>query len=224
VALCGGGDVVQTEKMKGIAELDLAGFAATEHDGVWQNAAGVYLRVDFQEGTPTLTHWLENEEDLLKGVAVRLLASGMATIECWIDYPGALPAMFVMFKQHQTAERGRLYTAFYHVPRATCSLTIELWAAEKSEDIGRREKVVEQLMPGRAYVPSPRMPILTTPDGRPMVYDYADSHAVDKMFPDHPLTHLRAALGQVFPSVRFEEWFTALAAYAGSPSASGGGP
>lgn len=209
--------------MKGIRELDLTGFAATEEDGVWQNAAGVRLGVDFQEVTPTLTHWLENEEELLKGVVVRLLAQGRATIECWIDYPGTLPALFVMYKQHQTAERGRVYLAGYHVPRATCSLTIHLWAVEQIEDIGRREEVGNRLMPApHVYVPNRKMPILKMSDGSLMSYDYADSHAVDELFPDHALTRLRAALRQVFPSVCFEEWFTALPAYAGSPSASGG--
>jgi hypothetical protein len=36
--------------VKGSAELDLTGFAATEHDGIWRNAAGGELRVDFEDG------------------------------------------------------------------------------------------------------------------------------------------------------------------------------
>lgn len=205
--------------MKGIAELDLTGFAATEDDGEVQNADGVYLGVTFEDSPPTLAHWVENQKELLSDVVLRLLARGWATIECWIDYPGGLPALFVIYKRHQTAERGRLYNAVYYVPRATCSLTIRLMAVEQLADVGRRENAADNLLPGRAYIPSPRMPLLKTPGGNQLVYDYADSHAVDKMFPDHALTRLRAALRQVFPSVRYEEWFTSLAEFQGSPAA-----
>lgn len=199
--------------MKGIAELDLTGFAATEDDGIFENSAGVRLHADFKDGPPALRHWQDDEQELLKGVVMEHLAARMATMECWIDYPGGLPALFVMFKQHQTAERGKLYSAFYYVPRADCALTITLWAAEKLADVGRREQVVDNLMPGRAYIPSRRMPVLRTPGGTELVYDYADAHEIDRMFPDHALTHLRTALRQVFPSVRYESWFTARPAF-----------
>jgi hypothetical protein len=210
--------------MKGIAELDLTGFADTGNDGVWQNEDGVCLRVVFQDSPPALEHWVENEEELLEGVVASLWATGMATMECWIDYPGGLPALFVMYKQHRVAEQGRLYTASYHVPRATCSLTILLWAVEQLADVGRREEVADRLIPGRAYIPSRKMPLFKTPAGNELVYDYADSHGIDQMFPDHALTRLRAALRQVFPSVRYEEWFTSLPGFQDSPAAAGGGP
>jgi hypothetical protein len=67
------------------------------------------------------------------------------------------------------------------------------------------------------------MPVIKTPEGKPIRFDYADSHGIDRMFPDHPLSRLRAALQQVFPGVRFEEGFLALAACQDSPSAAGDG-
>jgi len=204
--------------MRGIAELDLTGFAATEDDGVWQNAAGVFLRAGFQDSPP-----MSALDSLLRDAVVGLLGSGATPMEYWIDFPGGLPAVFVLSKQRQASGRGWEYTALYRVPRATCSVTIELRAAEQGADIGSREAfVLHQLGPDVIYVPR-GMPVIETPEGKPIRFDYADSHGVDRMFPDHPLSQLRAALRQAFPSVRFEEWFTALAAGQDSQSPAGDG-
>jgi hypothetical protein len=203
--------------VRGVAELDLTGFAAAEDDGLWQNAAGVFLRAGFQDSPP-----MSAPASLLRDAVAGLLASGATPMEYWIDFPGGLPAVYVMSKHRPALGQGWEYTASYRVPRATCSVAIELRSTEQGADIGCREAfVLRQLGPDVIYVPR-GMPTIKTPEGRPIRFDYADSHGVDRMFPDHPLSGLRAALRQVFPSVRFEEWFTALAACQDSPSAAGG--
>jgi len=75
-------DFGQTENMRGIAELDLTGFAATEDDGVWQNAAGVFLRAGFQDSPP-----MSALDSLLRDAVVGLLVSGATPMEYWIDFP-----------------------------------------------------------------------------------------------------------------------------------------
>jgi hypothetical protein len=135
--------------MQGIAELDLTGFAATEDDGVWQNAAGVFLRAGFQDSPPTSVL-----DSLLRDAVAGLLASGAVPMEYWIDFPGGLPTVFVMSKQRPALGQGWEYTAFYRVPRATWSVTIELRAAEQGADIGSRDAfVLRQLGPDVLYVP-----------------------------------------------------------------------
>lgn len=207
--------------MTGIADLDLTGFTATGHDSVWQNAAGVSIRVDFQEVRQP-GRQQQDPESLLHDAVVGLLTSGAVPMEYWIE-SRSLPALFVMYKRTVDGGRGWAYSAEIRVLRAACSLTIQMQAAEQAKDRGLRESFVLHRFPGIRYIPRGMLDI-KTPDGRPIEHDYVDSHEVDSMFPDHPLTQLRAALRQIIPSVHFEEWFLALPSYPGSPSPQEGGP
>ena len=190
-----GGDVVQTGKMRGIAELDLIGFASTEDDGVWQNAAGVFLLAGFQDSPP-----MSVLDCLLRDAVVGLLVSGATPMEYWIDFPGGLPAVFVMSKQRSAFGASLGIHRSLPRPAATCSVTIELRAAEQGADIGCREAfVLRQLGPDVLYVPR-GMPVIKTPEGKPIRFDYADSHGIDRMFPIIRCPICEPRCGRLFPA------------------------
>ena len=196
--------------MSALTGLDDTGFTSTG-DGAWVNAGGVNMRVQFFDTPAELPFPVADERALLYECARDWHEAGAGLIESWIDYPGGLPALFQFIKTRPEGLPGHRYRAWYVVPRATCHLQIDVWADEGA-DAGRRQSFVKERFGTMEYVPGPTVPLLKTSDGRTVGYDIADSPGIDDMFPNHALSQVRKALRQIFPSLRFADWFRSLPA------------
>lgn len=198
--------------MTPITGLDLTGFTERE-PGVWTDAAGLVLSVHFFPLVPDLPAPLHEFEYLRTGLAAGVGRAGGGLIEAVPGTVHGVPAVRQLVKVPRPGgPHGQVFLGSWTVPKAGCSTVLKVQAAEGATTGMREATVMAQMGPEAYFRPHPY-----AADGQfgGLPCHAADDEQWDALFPDHPLTRVRAALHRITPTVTLDERFRQLPPFAG---------
>ncbi|MFI1363495.1 hypothetical protein [Streptomyces griseochromogenes] len=198
--------------MTAITGLDLTGFTARE-PGVWTDATGLVLAVHFIPLVPDLPAPLHEFERLRTALAAGVGGRGGGLIEAAPGTVHGVPAVRQLIKRRlPDAQHGQGFLGSWTVPKATCSLVLNVQAAERGVTGVREAMVMNQVGLEAYFRPHPYS---TGEQFGGLPYHVGDDEQWDAQFPDHPLTLVRAALHRIAPTVTLDEQFRQLPPFAG---------
>ncbi|MFF5018889.1 hypothetical protein [Streptomyces sp. NPDC001165] len=198
--------------MTPITGLDLTGFTERE-PGVWTDAAGLVLSVHFFPLVPDLPAPLHELEHLRTGLAAGVARAGGGLIEAVPGTVHGVPAVRQLVKVPRPGgPHGQVFLGSWTVPKAGCSTVLKVQAAEGAMTGMREATVMAQVGPEAYFRPHP---YAAGGQFGGLPCHVADDEHWDALFPDHPLTLVRAALHRITPTVTLDERFRQLAPFAG---------
>lgn len=191
--------------------IDLTGYRQREGEPVWVGGNGVVLSLHYFDLVPDLPAPLRDLDNLRARLAELVAGAGAGLIEAGVEPVDAVPALRQVAKVPRPGGSGLVFLGSYTIPRATCSAVVKLQAAEGPVTGLREALVLDRLGLERCFGPHPYAPGLAGKHGSNAAY----ASEWDALFPDHPLTLVRAELDRIVRTVRLDPEFHGLPPFPG---------
>lgn len=186
-----------------------------EDETTWVDpATGDRMTLQYADHAPNLPAPLTDLPRLRQGLTAQSADTG-GLIEAHVVTVDSMPALRQIMKLPLPERPGQGFVATLTVPRAGSSVQLRFQALEGPQTGIREATVLAELGPDRYFGPHPYAPDVQAK----LPWHRGDEAQWDPMFPDHPLSRVRAWLRQVVSAVRLDPGFAALPPFAGPPSA-----
>jgi hypothetical protein len=184
---------------------DTTGFTQVGDDA-WQDPAGDVVVLHYFDLVPDLPAGLDDLETLRSQLAVHYGRGGGTMIECDQVTVSAVPGLRQILKlRNPSQQNGQVFMGTLLLPRANSSAVVQVQCVEYGMT-GVRES---QLGPDRFFHANPFAPQIDLVAMGALPSHLADQQQYDAMFPNHPLTRLRALLGWLTQTVQVDPRFQA---------------
>ncbi|WP_323136165.1 hypothetical protein [Micromonospora sp. NBC_01655] len=196
----------------------ISGFDTTrfrqEEPATWRHPrSGDMIRGSLSGSPLNEPVWLEDVPAMQRNLAREYAASGCLIEAVPVQLGGDVPAVYQLAKfpaptQPGVPTAGMVYTASVYVAKASGFALLQYFAAESGTTGMREARLVAQLGMSRdLYPPHPYDPGLESA----VPYNGFDDPIYDTMFPDHPLSRVRAWAARSLPAVVVDPAFAGLA-------------
>ncbi|MFD1049780.1 hypothetical protein ACFQ1S_31735 [Kibdelosporangium lantanae] len=194
---------------------DSTGFQQKDQQ-TWVNpSTGDFVVMDYFPVVPDLPATLDDLPRLRHELTIMHGQDG-CLIEAYVITYAGVPALLRLIKNPlPNAPAGQVFTAVITVPKATCSVNLQLIAPERGTTGIREAMLMAQVGPQNWFVQHPYVPGFT---GK-LPYHVGDDARWDPQFPEHPLTRARAWIHHVLNTGRIDPAFAALPPFQGQQPA-----
>lgn len=201
----------------------------TDEMMLWKNSRGQILSLHFFDLPPDIPCQLTDVDGLRAAYREELSAAGAALISADVFPVGRLDCVSLIFKAPRQPQ-GMVYVGSLTFPFDDFSFVIKLECSEWGTTGVRDAMVLDMLMQQGAVVFDSATQMIigwaSDPYDRtftaPLLSNRSDDQAYDSMFPDHPLTDVRAHISRVLMTLRADEGVMASPRFVGPSLAASG--